>query len=69
MLTADQYERLPKLAREIVDMDRETADAVGAPVVKIGLAWALREQQARRCSLTERAANTWGSKAKEGTRR
>ncbi len=56
-MTSEQYERLPALAKAIVDFDREIRARKAEPVADIKF---YRELTGRRAELVSAAANVWG---------
>ncbi|WP_158811199.1 hypothetical protein [Beijerinckia sp. L45] len=58
MLTPDQYQRLPHLAREIVVFDRAIRAEKTAPVAHLE---GFRQLRSQRAALVEAADRTWGA--------
>ena len=61
MLTAAQYDRLPHMARAIVDADRSLKAMTGRPVISIEDAKTIRREMGERDRLVAYAHETWGN--------
>ena len=60
MLTSAQYDRLPSMARAIVDADRSIQTMVRRPVITIADAKVIRDEMRARDRLVANADATWG---------
>ena len=60
MMTSDQYDRLARIGKKIIDHDRDTAALLAEPVVPLAFAWELRNRRGDRQYLRKVAHDTYG---------
>jgi hypothetical protein len=60
MMSPNQYERLARIGKRIVDHDRQTAQLLADPVIPIVFAWELRNRRGDRDYLRKVAHEAYG---------